>query len=57
MSEISDYKIRAQVRRLFDSLALIVSEESVAVGILALAEVNPTRFSRGSMSKRHSAMT
>lgn len=39
MSEISDYKIRAQVRRLFDSLALIVSEESVAVGILALAEV------------------
>lgn len=39
MSEISDYKIRAQVRRLFDSLALIVSEESAAVSILALAEV------------------
>ena len=39
MNEISDYKIRAQVRRLFDSLALIVSEESAAVGILALAEV------------------
>lgn len=39
MSEINDYKVRAQVRRLFDSLALIVSEESAAVGILALAEV------------------
>ena len=39
MSEINVYKVRAQVRRLFDSLALIVSEESVAVGILALAEV------------------
>lgn len=39
MSEINDYKLRAQVRRLFDSLALIVSEESAAVGILALAEV------------------
>lgn len=39
MSEISDYKIRAQVRRLFDSLALIVSEESAAVCIIALAEI------------------
>lgn len=39
MSEINDYKVRAQVRRLFDSLALIVSEESAAVCILALAEV------------------
>lgn len=39
MNEINDYKVRAQVRRLFDSLALIVSEESAAVGILALAEV------------------
>lgn len=38
MSEISDYKVRAQVRRIFDSFAQIVSEGSVA-GILALAEV------------------
>lgn len=37
MNEINDYKVRA--RRLFDSLALIVSEESAAVSILALAEV------------------
>lgn len=39
MSEISDYKIRAQVRNIFDFLAIKISESSVAVGILALAEV------------------
>lgn len=39
MSEISDYKVRAQVRRLFDKLSLIVNEENVGVGILALAEI------------------
>lgn len=39
MSEKIDYKVRAQVRRLFDSLALIVSDESVDFGILALAEL------------------
>lgn len=39
MSEINDYKVRAQVRRLFDKLSLIVNEENVGVGILALAEI------------------
>lgn len=39
MSEISDFKVRAQVRRLFDKLSLIVNEENVGVGILALAEI------------------
>lgn len=37
MSEISDYKVRAQVRSLFDFLA--ISESSAAVCIIALAEV------------------
>ena len=39
MSEISDYKIRAQVRSLFDFLGIKISESSAAVCIIALAEV------------------
>lgn len=39
MSEINDYKVRAQVRSLFDFLAIKISESSAAVCIIALAEV------------------